>query len=464
MPRSGRHRTSLPTRLIALVAALLVTIGVAVAAGSAAADSDSGSGGSDSGLLSSSDSGGSEDAGAEDAESSGDDGDESSGDGQNGATEQDGQDGSGAGRSEDGRTQDGQGADNGNADEQRNDDDRRQGEGNSRGNQPDAAGEQKQRQDRLVAAGQRANPDEPFPGRDQIAPAGADDYVDINDVEPNGGNIGEGGQFSGGSYSVDCGVSDHTNSDNYMAAPGKRNGAQHVHDYVGNRTTNANSDEESLREGSTSCVNGDQSVFFWPVVRDLNGTGPDVGKDGGSLDGNVGAILKPRSAQLSFNGHGDEPVQQMPTHLMIIMGNAKAGAQNGANVNAKYTCENTQDRVTDKYPICGETGGRLMRILDYPSCWDGQNLESANLRDHMAFPDARGNCGNGFVPVPALRITLTYDQPSGRDFSIDSFPNEQHAPNTDHSDYENLASEDQSRRGAECINAGLRCANIPRDG
>lgn len=250
---------------------------------------------------------------------------------------------------------------------------------------------------------------------------------------------------------------------NYMAAPGKQSGAQHVHDYVGNTTTNADSDEGSQQEGARSCVNGDQSVFFWPVVRDLNGTGPDVGEDGGSLDGNVGEILKPRSAQLSFNGHGDPPIQPMPTHLMIIMGNAKASAQNGDNVNAKYTCTGQEDRVTDKYPVCGE-GSQLVRLLDYPSCWDGQNLDSANLRDHMAFPDEQGNCDNGLTPVPALRITLTYDQPEGRAFSIDSFPNEQHDPSTDHSDFENLATEDQSRRGAECINDDEQCANIPRDG
>ena len=105
-----------------------------------------------------------------------------------------------------------------------------------------------------------------------------------------------------------------------------------------------------------------------------------------------------------------------------------------------------------------------MRLLDYPSCWDGENLETEDLRSHMTFPDEQGNCESDEVPVPALRITLTYDQPAGRAFSIDSFPNEQHDPRTDHSDYENLATEAQSRRGAECINTGEQCANIPREG
>ena len=453
MPRRGRHRTSLPIRLLAVVATLLMTIAVAVAAGSAAADSGDDSGGSDSGVLSALTGGGDEgsnQSGSEDDGSSSDDG---------GADDT---------ASDDGGKEDGRATDDGRSGGARDREDQDEQAGSDRTTadaerEDGGRDEQQDRQDRLVAAGQRADPADPFPGRDRIAPAGSEDYVDIDDVDSNGGDIGEGGEFSGGSYSVDCGVSDHNNSDNYMAAPGKQNGAQHVHDYVGNTTTNADSDEESLQEGATSCVNGDQSVFFWPVVRDLGGTGPDVGEDGGSLDGNVGEILKPLSAKLSFNGHGDQPVQPMPNHLMIIMGNAKAGAQNGDNVNAKYTCTGQEDRVTSKYPICGP-GSKLVRLLDYPSCWDGQNLESSNLRDHMAFPDGQGNCGVGFVPVPALRITLTYDQPEGRAFSIDSFPNEQHDPSTDHSDFENLATPAQNRRGAECINNSEECTNIPREG
>jgi hypothetical protein len=148
---------------------------------------------------------------------------------------------------------------------------------------------------------------------------------------------------------------------------------------------------------------------------------------------------------------------------MIIMGNAKAGAQDQKNVNAKYTCTGQEDRVTDRYPICGP-GSQLVRLLDYPSCWDGENLETEDLRSHMTFPDEQGNCESDEVPVPALRITLTYDQPAGRAFSIDSFPNEQHDPRTDHSDYENLATVAQSERGAECINNDEQCADIPREG
>ncbi|WP_433800970.1 DUF1996 domain-containing protein [Actinomycetospora sp. CA-084318] len=449
MPRRGRHRTRLPLRLLAAVAALLVGGTAVVLGGNALAEDKGGDSGGGSSILSAL-TGGKSDGDSKDSDESsessdsGDSGDSDSKDSEDGSKgSEDSDDGSGdSGRSEGkGTGNDGDGNDDGGADKS-----------------PDEAkktGDQKKDDADKQAKGEKKVE---FAGRDKIAAAGADEYVDIRSVSRNG-NIGDGGSFSEGSYSVDCGVSDHNNSDNYMAAPGKRNGAQHVHDYVGNTSTNANSNDDSLQAAGTSCKNGDKSTFFWPVLRDLNGTGDDVGQDGGSLDGNVGRKLTPTSAQLTFRGHGDQQVEALPQHLMMIMGNAKAKAQDGKNANAKYTCTGFTDRVTDKYPIC-PSGSNLVRLLDYPSCWDGQNLESKDLRSHMAYPDANGRCGDGFKAVPALRITLTYDQPAGRAFAIDSFPDNQHDPATDHSDYENMATDAQNQAGADCINQKKTCINV----
>ena len=445
MPPRGRHRTRLPLRVIAAVAALLVGGTAVVLGGSALAEDNGGDSGGGSSILSAltgssdDDSGGGESGDSKDGSGDGksDDGDsKDSGDGKS-----DGED-SGDGKSDGQGSEDRKDAKGGGTGHD--------GDGNPDGGKDQSPDEAKKKADQKK--------DDPFPGRDKAQAAGADSYVNIRDVEKNG-NIGEGGVFSKGSYSVDCGVSDHNNSDNYMAAPGKRNGAQHMHDYVGNRSTNGNSGDDSLEAAGTSCKNGDKSTFFWPVLRDLNGSDDDANADGGGKDGNVGRILTPEKAQLTFRGHGDEEISPLPAHLMMIMGNAKAKAQDGKNANSKYTCTGFEDRVTNQYPIC-PSGSNLVRLLDYPSCWDGQNLESKDLRSHMAFADERGNCEDGFTPVPALRITLTYDQPAGRAFSIDSFPDNQHDPSTDHSDYENFATEAQNSAGADCINANETCINV----
>ncbi|MEJ2886716.1 DUF1996 domain-containing protein [Actinomycetospora aeridis] len=416
------------------MAALLLTGGAVTVAGSAFADSDSDSG-SDSGLLSSLVSGDDSDSsGSEDEASSDEDG---SGDGQTEGEEngEDTGDGENA-QAEDENADEGQGGDE-NADQGQNGEDGQEDGGDG------------------GAQAQAAEDEDPLK-RDQIAPASADEYVDITDVDVNR-NRGEGGVFADGSYTINCGTSDHNNPSNFMVAPGNPNGAQHTHDYVGNTTTDENSDEASLEAGGTSCTNGDKSTFFWPVLRDLNGTDSDANADGGGNDGNVGRILTPRSADITFHRtNADQEVAPLPQHLEVIMGNAKAAAQDGKNANAKYTCSGFTDRITDQYPIC-PSGSRLMRVLDYPNCWDGENLSSEDLRSHIRFPDENGRCADGETNLPALRITLTYDQPAGRAFSIDSFPDNQHDPTTDHSDFMHFSSVARAQEGADCLNGGRQC-------
>ncbi len=451
MPRRGRHRTRLPFRLLAAVAALLVG-GTAVVLGGTALAKGSHGGNFISSLAgkSSSDDGSSGGKSSEDKGGGGDGSD--SKDSKDSKSSSDSGDGKDSGSDSKDGSSDG---DNGSSDSS---DGKKVKEGKNGDDTPDEAkktDDQKKQDAKNKAEGKK---DDPFPGRDKIKPASGDDFVDINNVAP-GGNIGEGGEFAGGSASVDCGVSDHNNSDNFIAAPGKRNGAQHVHDYVGNTSTNANSNDGSLNAAGTSCANGDKSTFYWPVLRDLNGQGPDVGQDGGSKDGNVGSILKPTSVEISYHGHGDKPVQPLPSNLKIITGNAKAKVQDGKNANAKYTCTGFTDRVTDKYPIC-PAGSHLQRVLDFPSCWDGQNLDSKDHISHTAFPDEKGNCQDGFEPIPALHEVLTYDQPAGKAFSIDSFPDNQHDPTTDHGDFENVSTPGQAEAAANCINKNQKCTDV----
>ncbi|WP_433787409.1 DUF1996 domain-containing protein [Actinomycetospora sp. CA-101289] len=294
-----------------------------------------------------------------------------------------------------------------------------------------------------------------FPGRDEIGRAGADEYVDITDVDRISSR-GEGGDFSGGSYSVRCALSDHKNSDNPIIAPGVRNGAQHTHDYAGNESTNFASEEETLEESSTTCTNGDRSPIFWPVLRDLRGVGPDVGVDGGSLDGNVGSFVAPDTIDITFHGHGSRRTQAMPPNMVLVTGSAKAGTDDGEGANAKYSCSGS-GRLTDQYPICPE-GSSLMRVFDFPSCWNGEDLDSEDHTTHIVYPDEDGECDDDAVPVPALRITVGYqDPPPGRLFAIDSFPEQQHDPITDHTLLEYLSSERRAQEGVECINAARRC-------
>jgi hypothetical protein len=94
-------------------------------------------------------------------------------------------------------------------------------------------------------------------------------FVDITKVKPNVKAVQKQGNASRGTFTVNCGTNKngHFNGDNFIAAPGVENGAQHLHDYVGNLSTNAFSTNESLRKAGTTCKNGDKSAYFWPVIR-----------------------------------------------------------------------------------------------------------------------------------------------------------------------------------------------------
>ena len=94
-------------------------------------------------------------------------------------------------------------------------------------------------------------------------------FVDILKVKPNQFDPRPVSGAATGTFTVDCGRNEnqHFNPDNFIAQPGVRNGAQHLHDYVGNLSTNADSNNKSLVKAGTTCRNGDKSAYFWPVVR-----------------------------------------------------------------------------------------------------------------------------------------------------------------------------------------------------
>ncbi|MDT7564174.1 MAG: hypothetical protein QOG76_2798, partial [Pseudonocardiales bacterium] len=284
------------------------------------------------------------------------------------------------------------------------------------------------------------------------------DYQRGNRGDNQGGNRGGGnGGSSTGSFVARCGLPNgHRNSDNFMVTPGKRNGAQHIHNYVGNLSTDANSTDDSLHAAGTSCDRDNKSTFFWPVVRDTSQQGDDADSDGGGRDGNFGKILQEKTVDLRFLGNSQEKVIAMPDDLTIIMGDAKAKTNGSTNAKAQWTCTGFENRVTDKYPLC-PAGSDLVRILEFPSCWDGKNLDSADHRSHVAFPGDDGRCGNGFQAIPRLRETLTYNRPNGRNFALDTFPDQQHDPSTDHADFMNIVSDDVGKLAADCINSGRNC-------
>jgi hypothetical protein len=180
------------------------------------------------------------------------------------------------------------------------------------------------------------------------------------------------------------------------------------------------------------------------------------------LPNNTGKILRPVSVLIEYRGNATSKVTPMPKFLRALTGDAKPTSRGPANARATWTCSGFGDRLSDKYPIC-PAGRRVQRVQDFPGCWDGVNIDSANHRSHLAFADrATGACPAGFVAIPQLRITLSYGVPldvqQRGQFALDSFPEENHNPFSDHNDFINVNSTTQMKKIAACINAGRRCA------
>ncbi|MGH3925573.1 MAG: hypothetical protein ACRDTT_22400, partial [Pseudonocardiaceae bacterium] len=260
----GKHRIATPVRLIAAAAVVLTTGGIVIATGTASADNTKstsgatglgdqvacrvgqvmalsdmlarmrgeqlttpppefasgysadnnqpglrpGPGAESSGLLSC--------AGNQDDDNGG-----NSGEGNNGGDEgNNGGDDNGGGNN-DGGNDDG-GSNNGGNDDGGNDDG-----GNNNGGNDDAGGGN---DDDSGGDDNGGAADEEFPGRDQAGGPFDDDFVDIQQVSPNVAEPEPGDNASTGTFTSVCGTNEegHRNSDNFMVAPGKVNGAQHV--------------------------------------------------------------------------------------------------------------------------------------------------------------------------------------------------------------------------------------------
>lgn len=207
---------------------------------------------------------------------------------------------------------------------------------------------------------------------------------------------------------------------------------------------------------------------------DDSGAGGGSGGDGGEpselpgaegpnfeVAGNVGVIEQPVRVGIEYRGNAASQVVPMPKFLKAITGESKPTSRGPANTRPSWTCSGFTDRLSDRYVICPE-GSQVMRVHDFPSCWDGANTDSENHRGHIAFPDrATGACPEGTAAVPQVRITITYDIPTDiqqlGQYQLDSFPEENHNPVSDHNDFANVNSDETMAEIVDCINTGSRC-------
>ncbi|HEX7303237.1 DUF1996 domain-containing protein [Lentzea sp.] len=218
-------------------------------------------------------------------------------------------------------------------------------------------------------------------------------------------------------------------------------GASHSHSFFGNESTNAHSTIETLEKAGSTCNPKQDLSSYWV---------PTLLADGQPVE--------PTGTTFYYLGEGVRDdvtarIQPLPHGLRIVAGNAKATAPDGST-QSRWSCLHAGHVGASKDFVNCPAGTMLESYLDFPQCWNGKDLDSADHKSHMAYPVA-GDCpATHPVPVPKLRQVLRY--PVSGDpakFKLSSGPGF-----TMHGDFFNAWPEaEMAQRVRDCINRIVKC-------
>lgn len=253
-------------------------------------------------------------------------------------------------------------------------------------------------------------------------------------------------------FKVTCDYS-HSLSDDPIVFPNQP-GASHLHDFIGNRSVNAyTTTYQALQAGTTNCNDLKDKASYWnPAVYISPLNGPKIKRDAES--------------QTVYYRRGTKPgtIQPIPAGLKIVAGHSMSNpsAPTGRSGWQCNTLRTPQASPTS--PV--KCTYNLTMVIEFPDCWDGINLDSADHRSHMAY--ATGGDGQTTAsycppshPIPLPEVT-TYthygDIPNGYVVSLPQTPQPLDPTHGVHGDFFN--GWDVARmqeRTDTCLNGFQKC-------
>ena len=178
----------------------------------------------------------------------------------------------------------------------------------------------------------------------------------------------------------------HLAYDDPIVFPGEP-GRSHLHQFFGNRSADAHSTYESLRQtGESTCTNElNRSSYWMPALLD--------GKGNVIRPNHIAVYYKRRPASdPHFAETGTTPVM-LPRGLRYIFGwdsNRRNELQPENTKHIQWKCidgwspvKAPGDTMDDALSVCSP-GKKLGVSIDASTCWDGKNLDSPDHRSHMA--------------------------------------------------------------------------------
>ncbi len=193
-------------------------------------------------------------------------------------------------------------------------------------------------------------------------------------------------------FQANCSVSRSNLMDDPIVFPGQP-GASHMHTFMGNTTTNANSTLASLQAGGTSCkAPGDKSGYWMPTMS--NGDQPVL-------------PIGPQVIYYKTNLIDYTSVRPFPLGLRFVVGNPRATpAEFLASSYEGWECGDSYYN-SDFPPTC-PAGTQLNIRFQAPSCWDGKYLDTPDHKSHMAYP-VDGRCTTDHpVALPMIEFKMAF--------------------------------------------------------
>lgn len=202
-------------------------------------------------------------------------------------------------------------------------------------------------------------------------------------------------------FRADCAYS-HSAADDPIVFPGLP-GASHMHSFVGNAATKADTTPADLMKfTATSCKPAqDHSAYWVPTLYDA-ATGKPAETTG----------FRVYYRTLASTSAGQLP---MPTGLRMISGDAKKSQPTPRGAKGQFYCafygpgdlDGIARSSNGNWPICGGTA-TLHFMLQFPDCWDGEHLDSPNHKDHVAYGGNNTCPASHPVKIPALTFDIQY--------------------------------------------------------
>jgi len=231
-----------------------------------------------------------------------------------------------------------------------------------------------------------------------------------------------------GIFRINCDFA-HSSYNDPIVYPGDENAA-HLHRFYGNTGTDHQTTLTSLYTTGQSSCQGNQlnlSSYWVPALlaplynattdeREVDALGDPAWQAVPAVVGN-----QDEAHELFYYSAGVADlgsIQPIPAGLRMIAGDSSTlpGEEQDTSV-ASWTCQSWVSDNASNTPLSAtipecEAPDRVRLDLFFPSCWNGVDLDSADHRSHMAYPENSGG-GNGVQcpdthPVPVVRVSYHY--------------------------------------------------------